>query len=383
MLDNLLFTSILLAALANLIFLRRLADSVMAGLQLTTEAPALAEPPLVSVIIPAYNEVDNIGDCLRSVLATPPEIPLEVIVVDDQSTDQTPQIVAAFADSRLQLVHGGDRPTDQLWRGKNWACWQGYQKSQGTYLLFIDADVRLAPTAIGEAISLMAAEELDLLSCVPHIICGCWAEWLLQPIVIQNILVGFNFSQVNDPSSPAAFGIGMFMLWPRSFYTQINGHQAVAAEVVEDVELARLVKFQGGRYRYQPAPNWLKVQMYRSLAALWEGWTKNLYASTKGNWPAMVYLALAMLLVYSLPWLLLIISVPKSGLVAIVSIALISLQLYARQLSSQITHTPVHYWWLSGIGGCLMALMAIDSVIKTETGWGWTWRGRALAAPDS
>jgi hypothetical protein len=132
------------------------------------------------------------------------------------------------------------------------------------------------------------------------------------------------------------------------------------------------------------------VRMYSSWAALWEGWTKNWYLGSNRNLSAMVQLVVLVLLVLTLPWVEWVrwggkaFFTPLSPLEWLcLGIAGVSLLLHyrLRQLVQQLSALPTRYWWLTGLGGLLMAAIAIASMIKTETGWGWTWRGRSLQLP--
>lgn len=401
-----LIALIFISWIAIAIYTRKLSTSVTAGLELIPDPPEIAlnnpnlaispaNSPTVTVVIPAYNEAENIEDCIQAALASSPPSAasnrVAVWVVDDQSTDRTLQIARSLqqelADSRLQIVAGEPRPEGEIWVGKNWACHQVSQKITSDYLLFIDADVRLQPGAIAAALQKMEAEQIDLLTAVPQVICGCLAEWLVQPVLMQTIMIGFNFRDVNNPDHPNAFGAGMFMLFRRSTYEKLGGHQTVAAEIVEDVELARLVKSSGFKLRLIPAPTWATVRMYRSWSSLWEGWTKNMYQSCDRNLGSMLYLSLIMAVIYPLPWLILGLSLWQGfaqgwtvlgNLTIGIGIVIITMQFYMRQLGGEITKIPTKYWWLGWWGGSLVGAIAIGSVIKTETGWGWTWRGRQL-----
>lgn len=351
--------------------------------------------PSISVIIPAYNERENIEDCITSVLESTqlPATQMEVWVVDDQSTDETLTLAKSLqeklADPRLKVLAGKPRPTDQVWVGKNWACTQAIEPAKGEFLLFIDADLRLKPGAIEAALGEQCREEADLLSLTPALVCGCLAEWLVQPLIFNHLAVCFDFAAVNNPKSEAAFAAGMFMLFRRTAYEKLGGHQAVAGEVVEDVELARRVKAVGLKLRYMLGSNFVTARMYQSWGAIWEGWTKNLYLGANRRWELMVYMAVIMLLVYSVPWLGLAVFSYKFLLNTLeiqdfVTLALscvgILLQYDLRRLGNKSYQLSLEYWWLSGVGGMLLAAIALGSVIKTETGWGWTWRGRSLSS---
>lgn len=359
-------------------------------------SPLDNEFPQVSVIIPAYNEAENIHDCVTAVLGSTqlPAIKLDVWVVDDQSTDETLSLAKSVQqlldDSRLNILPGKARPSDEIWVGKNWACEQGFEQAKGEFLLFIDADVRLKPEAIETAIQKAQLDHSDLLSLAPAITCGCFSEWLVQPLMVNNLAVGQDFQAVNDPKTDTAFAAGPFMLFRRSAYQKLGGHRAVKSQVVEDVELARRTKAAGLRLSYLLGGEFVSVQMYRSWQALWEGWTKNLYLGAKRNVMPMLQLVLAMLMIYPLPWFCLADIGYKSwagvvnfwDLLALgLAVIAILCHYYLRLLSSKVSQIPLDYWWLGGIGGTIIAAMALVSVFKTETGWGWTWRGRQLKLP--
>jgi glycosyltransferase involved in cell wall biosynthesis len=354
--------------------------------------------PRVSVIIPAYNEADNIEACMRSVLqGTPPTAePLEVWVVDDQSSDETLAIAQALQqtlnDPRLHVLAGSPRPNQQIWMGKNWACAQAVERATGECLLFLDADVRLKPGAIVAALEFVQEEHIDLLTLCPEVVCGCLAEWLVQPWMMSLLIAGFDFNEVNDPNAEAAFAAGMFMFFRRTAYEAVGGHHAVADQAVEDVELARRLKLQGLKLYYAVGANLASVRMYRSLAGVWEGWTKNWHLGSRRSLYTSLLSATVMLWVCVLPWLGLVALLYQGatvgltfidGLAIAIALTAIALQYRIRCSIEQVAAMPPRYWWLTGVGGALVAAITIVSIIKTETGWGWTWRGRSLQLPDA
>ncbi len=348
----------------------------------------------VSVVIPAYNEAENIEPCLLSVLNSTDSEHLEVWVVNDQSTDATWTILQTMqqscSDPRLHLLQGQPRPEAERWVGKNWACTQAAEQAKGEFLLFIDADVRLHPGAIETAVQTMQQEQIDLLSCVPAIECGCLAEWLVQPLVMSTIMIGFDLPAINDPATDYAFAAGPFMLFRRIAYDKIGGHRAVADQVVEDVELARRVKFSGMKLRFVLATALGTLRMYRSGEALWEGWTKNFYLGTQRNLKGVLRFMGLILIMCTLPWISLPIAMAQllsgfslaAAITLILALIAIVLHYQVRRQLVAVLGIPPRYWWLTGLGGVIVTGIAVASIIKTETGWGWTWRGRQLK-PDS
>jgi cellulose synthase/poly-beta-1,6-N-acetylglucosamine synthase-like glycosyltransferase len=354
-----------------------------------TEADSIFPP--IAVVIPAYNEAENIRECVLAVLAATQSSQMQVWVVDDQSIDPTLAIVQALqqelGDPRLQVLASAPRPQGEIWVGKNWACFQATQQIQTEFLLFLDADVRLKLGAIEGALQVMQSEQVDLLTVLPTIVCGCLGEWLAQPLIISLLAVGLSFAEVNDPESETVFAVGPFMLFRRNAYESLGGHLAVASEVVEDVELARRIKQKGLKLKYGLGHDLAAVQMYRSAATLWEGWTKNWYLGSRRNLLGTLYTAAIVLWTCTGPWLgllLLLGTVVTSGvsllhgLAIALALASIALHYWLRCDVERLAAIPRRYWWLTGVGGVFVAAIAIASIIKTETGWGWTWRGRSL-----
>lgn len=354
---------------------------------------ALDQFPKVSVIIPAYNEVENIEACVKSVLlntALPPE-KFEVWVVDDQSSDRTLAILQALEqqnDPRLHVISGLPRPQDRLWLGKNWPCQQAASQANGDYLIFIDADVRVKPGAIVSIVQTAVDQQLDFITCIPQIVSGSLIEWLVQPLMYINVLISFDAAAVKNPKTKTAYALGPFLLFQASVYHEVGTHQAVSDQVAEDVAFARKIKSHGFYSCSILAPNLLSLRMYRSWQTLWEGWTKVLYVGAQRNIGLMLMLAFVMLLVYTVPWiglgLALLQTIQTSTLLPRIAIGLaalaILLQYGIRSQGSKALGTLSTYWWLHGVSGILIASLAIASIVKTETGWGWTWRGRSLAA---
>jgi cellulose synthase/poly-beta-1,6-N-acetylglucosamine synthase-like glycosyltransferase len=391
------------SAIAISEFSRRLLRSVSAAPKLLIPEVPTNSPTSIAVVIPAYNEEINLKACVEAVLASQLADlqTLEVWIADDESSDRTGEIAQKLVSqfSQVHLVSVPPRPTEQIWRGKNWACAQAAEQIKTEYLLFIDADVRLEPQAIAAAIVEAQTHQTDLLSIAPEIICGCLAEWLVQPLMMTVLAVGFDFNAVNQPEDPTAFAAGPFMMFRRSAYEQIGGHRAVAAELVEDVELGRLVKQSKLKLRYILGLGLVKVRMYQNLAGLWEGWTKNYYMGTNKNLGVTLYSAFVLSLVYVLPWLAVVwmaFSYPLSMeslqygdlvgfgcylVVGLLTLVTIALQYIFRWRSAKSFGQPLRYWLLTAVGGAIVVAIALVSIVKTETGWGWTWRGRSLSAP--
>ena len=188
------------------------------------------------------------------------------------------------------------------------------------------------------------------------------------------------------PTRPeVAIAAGPFMFFRRSAYDKLGGHAAVASDPVEDLALAALVKSSGLKLRYVLGLETAKVRMYRSFGGLWEGWTKNYHLGGGRNIALTLVSSAAVFLIFAMPWVglaaclvgLLAGSV-NPAVVALSGFAVV-LQVALRLWAAKTIGQPLRYWWLGWLGGGLVSVIAIASMIKTETGWGWTWRGRSLA----
>jgi glycosyltransferase involved in cell wall biosynthesis len=370
--------------------------------RLSTTATPLAEGSL-TVVVPAYNEAANIGPCLTSLLASADPCPTwSVLLVDDGSSDTTvaeaTKAVAAaqVPPERFALLSAGPRPSNERWVGKNWPCTQAIeQRVRSTWVLFIDADVRLQPQTLVRALGQAEREQADLLSLAPRLQCSCLAEWMVQPIMASLLGLGFPIEAANDPGSPVAFAAGPFMLFRRSAYAAIGGHRALAATVVEDLALARRIKEGGYRLRYLLGLDAADLRMYSDLASLWEGWTKNWLLGLDGSVPKALGAAAVVALMFSAPWLIapagaiaaallwplatdLWVLLPLLVAVGLALVA-IGLQLGLRLWTRRQFQLPIDHWWLMGAGGLIVAAIGPTSVWRTLTGRGWTWRGRPLA----
>jgi glycosyltransferase involved in cell wall biosynthesis len=254
--------------------------------ELPTELPyedtsALAAGERISAIVPARNEELSISACVDSLLAQPDV--LEIIVVDDQSSDRTAEIVRERMPSqpRLRLLETGGVPHG--WVGKNHAAAEGANVATQAWLLFMDADAQLLPDAGARARGIANESGAGLISFSPEQITVKWYERALIPFIYCRLAKKFSYDAVNDPKSRLAAANGQFLMIHRSVYDAIGGHASVAGEVLEDVALARRVKAAGYGIRFGPGTGIVCARMYRSFGAMWEGWKKNLYRLIGGT----------------------------------------------------------------------------------------------------
>lgn len=274
-------------------------DLPMSEMSARGSEPVRGAKMVLSVIIPARNEADCIGECLRS-LTTQSDVGFvlgedwELIVVNDHSSDATRQIAESFAGVRV--LDAPELP--QGWTGKASAVAAAVKQAQGDWFLFSDADTKHQPGNLRRALHETERAKAAMLSYSPlQKVQGFWQR-ALMPLIFAELAVKYPPQLVNDPHSPIAAANGQFLLVQQAAYTRIGGHEAVRAEVLEDVALARKIKRAKLGLRFRYAPDALSTRMYSSFGGMYEGWTKNLAllfpnAPLLAMWKLMEFLLLA------------------------------------------------------------------------------------------
>ena len=239
------------------------------------------DSPTVEAIVAARNEERDVEACVRSLLAQ--EYPnLTIIVVDDLSTDSTGSILDRLAAEpnsigRLRVIQGVPRP--EGWVGKTWAVHQARIGVSADWIWFVDGDMKLHPRALATAWSEASREGADLVSVLPETRAETFWQATTTLAVACLLTHLFPLSRVNDPrKKDLALAAGGFLFVRRSLYEKVGGHEAVRSEIVEDIELARLVKKAGGKLRVAPCSGLASTHMYGNLGEIWRGLRKNAYA---------------------------------------------------------------------------------------------------------
>ena len=235
-----------------------------------------AENPLVSILIPARNEEENITNILRD-LEKQSYKNIEVIVFNDQSTDETAEMTQRFskADKRFRLVNSVGLPPG--WLGKNNACHQLALQSKGDYLLFLDADVRVKSGIIESALTQVQKHHLKLLTIFPKQIMKTKGEKIVVPLMnsILLSLLPLILTRVSSHSSLAA-GNGQFMFFEKTTYFEILPHEKVKQNPVEDILIARLYKKRGYKMQCMTGNKTISCRMYQGLGEAIDGFTRSL-----------------------------------------------------------------------------------------------------------
>ncbi len=338
-----------------------------------------SSPASVSVIIPARNEEAVIAACIGS-LANQSEI-AEILVVNDQSTDGTATVVRSLMGKipNLRLLDSSVLPAG--WVGKNHALWVGVQQAKSAWLLFADADAEHQRNSAAQALETAREHDAVLVSFSPEQITQHWYEKALIPYVYLRLARHFSYEKVNAPNSPAAAANGQFLMMRRDVYDSIGGHSGVAGEVLEDVALARRAKAAGHRIWFGSGKGIVRVRMYRSFQAMWQGWKKNLYRLIGGT-PWAVFREMES----NLPWIpfLLILAGLKFPFLLFIGV----LFLIARQTSygldlarNQYPFSFIFYY----VPGMALYVAVLWASYRSHIHGRIEWKGReySVGAPES
>ena len=238
--------------------------------------------PYISVCVPARNEERDVKKCVESLLNQ--DYPnFEVIVVDDNSNDNTAKIVCSMTEQYPNLIFVAGVQLASGWMGKPYALHQAYQRSRGQYLLFTDADLRYQSHALKTAIHTMICKDIDLLTLMPAAVFGSFWERAVQPVIFGFIAALTNFRKVNSESHQSAMGFGAFLLFKKEAYQKIGGHLSVANEVLEDIMIAKKAKLNGLSILVADGKNLFSIRMYHSMKEIWIGWRKNIFLAMKSS----------------------------------------------------------------------------------------------------
>lgn len=244
------------------------------------------DAPPVTVVIPARNEAHNIARCVHSVLAA--NYPsLEVIIVDDRSSDGTGEIARDIAntDRRVRVIEA--RPLAEGWFGKQWACAEGAAASASALICFTDADTVHTPDLLPRSVNALLDGNADMLSVAAHQEMHTFWERAIQPLVFFMLFARYGGTEVvnrtRNPSNKIANG--QFILFRRQAYDEIGGHASVRDTVAEDLALAQRVCSLGRRSILILGLDQLSTRMYTTLGEVVSGWMKNIYAGGRMAMP--------------------------------------------------------------------------------------------------
>lgn len=377
---QLLFVATCLATALDLIF-------VVLTIVFLRRCPVLkpqsyvGDGPRISVIIPARNEEKNIKQCVQTVL-TQSYSQLEVIVVNDHSTDHTAAILAELAASNARLHIIPSEPLPEGWMGKNFAVHQGYQNAQGQWLLFLDADVFLHEDAVSAAYMAMQQRNVLFLSLwLRQQLDSFWVR-IIQPVIITTYLPLDPWQLINNPAFPSVkYGNGQFIFIQRQLYESIGGHAAVRDALVEDQQLTGNVKKYGERLIMMNGTRVASTRMYTTLGGIWNGWAKNNFITLNRNFFTLLGGIAFAGLVHILPFITFVLGViqvvtGETPLILAVSLGGIVFLIINRLLTRHFFSDSFLDVLFEPLGGLIFIGIMLWSALTTTFGHGVAWKGR-------
>ena len=369
-LQLILIVAVIISLTLNIVYLVRLQPLVK----------PISNPPPLSVCVPARNEERGVEACLHSLLNQ--NYPnFEVIAIDDHSTDRTGDIMRNLAqeNSRLKVLKAADLP--EGWLGKPFALHQAFKVTQGEYLLFTDADPVFKPTALNTAVHVMRERDLDVLTLMPKAEFGSFWERAVQPVIFGFIASLTRFKNVNDPDHRSAMGFGAFLMFRRSAYEKIGGHEAGKSDVLEDVLIAKRAKRAGLKLFVADAKQLFSIRMYFGLKEIWFGWEKNMFLAMKKSVLKATYNVAVVLGFVFTPYIILAINIFEQigwlwiGM-AVVGVVLVSAAAYKTCDEMELHRNNAV---LFPMGALVMAAIMANSMFHTLVRKKTKWRGRVYS----
>lgn len=258
--------------------------------------------PMVSVVVPARDEAERVEKALRS-LAGLDYPALEVIAVDDRSTDGTGAIIdrVAAGDPRVRALHIAELP--EGWLGKCHAMQAGARLAEGELLLFTDGDVVFAPDTLRLAVRHLLARRLDHLALLPGLVPGGYWEDAAKSYFAMLFIAGVRAWAAGSASKNVYVGIGAFNLLRRTAYEAIGGHETLRLDVADDLMLGKRVKQAGFRQDALIASDHLRLRWQEGVGGFIRGLEKNGFAALGYSLPFLLLVTAFVFLFYAVPWL--------------------------------------------------------------------------------
>ncbi len=348
------------------------------------------QEPTVSIIVPARNEEGNINRCIRSLLEQDYS-QFEVIAVDDGSTDNTTHLLDELAQthpqgSRLWVL----RLRDELpagWAGKPRALHRGVQEAQGEWLLFTDADTWHAPNALRSAITQATQEGMDLFTVGTQQELPTFWERVLMPVAYLGISMQYPPRLVNDPKSKVAVANGQYLMLRKLVYEITGGYGRpdLRGTLLDDRDLAHVVKSNGFKLHFVDGQDLVHVRMYRDLRDTWRGWRKNAYLGSRGGLLFVLLELFGLPIITIVPFLLPLLArltrfrhgsgISATEATAASIVELVPLFSYRLWLNRML-QVPWYYIFTHPLAGAIFEGILGESTWRVLTRQGVDWRGR-------
>ena len=341
--------------------------------------------PRVSIIVPALNEEKYIGRCLRSLLAQDYNN-LEIISIDDGSTDNTLPTMkdVALTDRRLRVVEAGQRPAD--WVGKNWACFIGYNNSTGDILIFTDADTVHSKQTVTLAVNHILHEKLSAITAIPKLMSDDFLTSVTLPLLSVFLQTRFSPLKVNDVANKLGFFFGSFFAIIRGHYESIGTHREVRTEIIEDGAIGSLVKKRGIKMKMFRGENCVEALWARDRQGLLNGMLRLLIPMHREQGRKTVPMVIAIAFLMLFPFIAIPVGIyfiyrgESSSLgILLASAALITLCIMiatAALILSESIKAKKQLALGSPIGATVITLSFVISLLRVHKPQSFAWKGR-------
>jgi glycosyltransferase involved in cell wall biosynthesis len=327
--------------------------------------------PLVSIIVPACNEEDNIEQGLLSLLSQRYEN-FEIIVVDDRSTDSTADILLRLQQSHPQLVVETVTDLPKGWMGKSHALKVGASRARGEYILFTDADCLLEETTISRAVHFMQKNHADHLTLLFQ---NCSHNWLLDCLISDmgaGLLLMFKPWKVNEKGNRFFIGVGAFNLLKSSVYKTVGGHEYIRMHPIDDMMLGKSIKKYGFHQECLLGGDYVRVPWYDSVTAMVSGLMKNMFAVVHYRLSAVPFLLAGVMVVSILPpWGIIF----ASGYIRMACLVAFSVRTLLVWGTMRYQRLPAWYMVGSLFTPYITMYITVRSAVTTLIRGGIEWRG--------
>lgn len=343
---------------------------------------------LVSIIIPARNEEKYIGISIKSLLDQK-YINYEIIVVDDNSTDKTLEILRSMEanNDKLKVYEAGLKPDD--WVGKNWPCYMGYTKSKGDFLFFTDADTIHSKYSICNSLSTILDQKLDVLTAIPKLLYPTISVKMVLPVLSIFLFTRYSPRRVNDPKTKLGYLFGSFFIISRTVYEKIGTHESVKSEILEDGELGKKLKELGYRLKLFRGEDLVSAYWARDFNTLWNALKRlmvPIYTTNKKN---SILMTMGIFILMVFPFIVFMCSFVEVfiikentnnfslGLLFVFNLMSVLSIYLTNYFQLRLSHTHNVLYSLGTIVGCIIVSISfIWSIVTFENKGIITWRDR-------
>lgn len=329
--------------------------------------------PRVSVLIPARNEEENIGQCVQSLLMQ--DYPnYEIVVLNDSSEDGTTTVLKNINSEKLKVIESKD-VLPEGWTGKNWACYRLFLNSTGEIVIFTDADTIHSSNMISTMVQEMERRNLSFASGIPRELITTFGERITVPFMNYSIVSIFPIflNYLSPVFNMFSVANGQFLMFKRCAYEQIGGHAAVKEEIVEDIELSKLVCKHGMKVGMYNLSNLVSCRMYRGFREAFKGLSKSYFALFGMRIIPSLFVWTWMLIVGIYPLFSLL--EPAHRLLALETICMTMLIWYETSLNYKLPRHIVFYYPLINLVNSLIGFHSIITGLQGNT----SWKGRTIS----